>query len=92
VGIAVQLQPGCKELETSASITHHRIDLPRGQQVLADVLRRKPRARLAIDDNGEGWSAQAMENLVLAHKHEGISRPVVLELLKAKLERLVAPR
>ena len=67
-------------------------ETPRGEQVWSDVCRRKPRMWIAVDDNAEGWPAQALENLVLAHKHQGISDPDVLERLKKRLEAVAARR
>lgn len=49
--------------------------LPRGRQVYEDVLRRKPFAWLALDDNAEGWPDEFLENFVHTHEEEGISDP-----------------
>ena len=57
----------------------------RGLQVWEDVLRRRPQAWLAIDDNDEDWPAHCRSQLVLTHKQEGISAPVVLATLEEKL-------
>jgi hypothetical protein len=65
-------------------------EVPRGLQVWSDVVRRQPRAWLAIDDNAEGWPEHARENFVQTHPHQGISEPAVLQELKAKLELLSA--
>jgi HAD domain in Swiss Army Knife RNA repair proteins len=61
------------------------IATPRGLQVWADVVRRKPRAWLALDDNDEGWPDHCREHFVQTHEHQGISEPTVLETLKTKL-------
>jgi len=50
-------------------------DLPRGQQVFDDVLRRKPSAWLALDDNAEGWPDECLENFVRTHEEDGIGDP-----------------
>lgn len=63
-------------------------DTPRGLQVWADVVRRRPRAWLALDDNVEGWPEHTQEHFVQTHEHLGISEPTVLERLKKKLEGL----
>jgi hypothetical protein len=49
--------------------------MPRGQQVVEDVLRRRPREWLALDDNEEGWPAEQAHRHVLTHPYEGISDP-----------------
>jgi len=58
----------------------------RGQQVLEDVNRRRPRRWLAVDDVDEGWG-EHRNNVVLTHWVEGIAHPTVLAELQAKLER-----
>lgn len=60
--------------------------MSRGQQVLADVSRRRPAAWLAVDDDGELWPAAHQEKLVLAHPDAGISEPGV----RARLEQALA--
>lgn len=66
----------------------HFREMPRGQQVLADVVRRQPRAWLALDDDGEGWPEHTLERFVQTHEHLGISEPTVLEKLRTKLGEL----
>ncbi len=72
---------------------HSRMDkyrfqnLPRGQQVYEDFLRRKPANVVAIDDLNEGWEGSFGDHLVLTHPAHGISEPSVLDELRGKLER-----
>ena len=60
----------------------------RGMQVWADVLRRKPQAWLALDDDDEGWPTWCREQLVRTDPVMGISKPTVLSELKTKLARM----
>lgn len=61
--------------------------MSRGQQVLADVERRRPGAWLAVDDDGELWPATHLEKLVLSHPDAGISGPSVRQGLEEALAR-----
>lgn len=47
--------------------------LPRGGQVTQDVLRRRPGAWLALDDDPGGWPAWSIQHLMLTDRYEGIS-------------------
>ena len=62
--------------------------LPRGLQVWSDVVKRKPRNWLAIDDVAEGWPENSLPNFVLTHKQDGISAPEVLAEFQEKLGRM----
>ena len=62
--------------------------LPRGLQVWSDVVKRKPRNWLAIDDVAEGWPENSLPNFVLTHKQDGISDTAVLAELQEKLEKM----
>lgn len=62
--------------------------LPRGQQVIEDVLRRQPRDWLALDDNAEGWTEPQAAHWIQTHQYEGISDPEVLATFKQKLEAM----
>lgn len=62
--------------------------MSRGQQVLADVQRRLPRAWLAIDDDGEAWPNQHLDKLVLSHPDKGISEHQVQNFLAESLEQV----
>nr|WP_315233988.1 HAD domain-containing protein [uncultured Albidiferax sp.] len=61
--------------------------MPRGQQVWADVQRRKPRAWIALDDDTEDWPASVIENLVACDGDTGLSSKSVRDELTEKLER-----
>lgn len=58
---------------------------PRGLQIWADVLRRRPRDWIALDDDDLHWPAWCREKLVRTHDELGISEPNVLAELKTKL-------
>ncbi|MFL9898960.1 HAD domain-containing protein [Paraburkholderia fungorum] len=58
---------------------------PRGMQIWADVLRRKPDNWLAVDDDYLHWPTWCRDKLVRTHEVLGISAPVVLAELRAKL-------
>ncbi|OYD77398.1 UNVERIFIED_ORG: hypothetical protein BDU10_2499 [Burkholderia sp. CF145] len=57
----------------------------RGTQIWSDVLRRQPEAWVALDDDYIDWPAHCVEHLVRTHPVLGISPPVVLAELRAKL-------
>lgn len=58
---------------------------PRGIQVYEDVLRRRPRDWLALDDTNEGWPPEATGKFIQTDENEGISAPHVLAEIKKKL-------
>jgi nicotinamide riboside kinase len=60
---------------------------PRGMQVWSDVLRRKPSAWLALDDDYLHWPTWCREQLVRTDPLLGISETHVLAELKRKLEK-----
>lgn len=61
---------------------------PRGMQIWSDVLRRKPKAWLALDDDWLHWPAWCSDHLVRTDSVLGISEPRVLEELKTKLAKM----
>ncbi len=63
-------------------------NLPRGQQVYEDVLRRKPLAWVALDDNTEGWPDECLENFVRTHEQDGIADAETLARLVERLRWL----
>ena len=65
-------------------------EMPRGLQIWADVVRRKPGQWLALDDDAFGWPAWARENLVECDGAKGLSCPETREQLTAKLAALSA--
>jgi hypothetical protein len=58
---------------------------PRGMQIWSDVLRREPDDWIAVDDDYLHWPSWARDKLVRTHEILGISAPVVLAELRAKL-------
>jgi hypothetical protein len=61
------------------------MEMPRGQQVYEDFLRRRPSRVVAIDDLNEGWEEPFSRHLVLTHPTHGIAHPPVLDELKRML-------
>ena len=64
--------------------------LPRGLQVWSDVMKRKPRDWLAIDDVDEGWPELSLPNYVRTHKRDGISDASVKAEFQEKIGRMCA--
>ena|SRR5450830_205965 len=67
---------------------HEFTALPRGLQVCSDVVRRRPRDWLALDDMDEGWPEHSLPNYVRTHEQEGISDLAVLAEFQEKLGRM----
>jgi hypothetical protein len=63
----------------------------RGMQVWSDVLRRKPKAWLALDDDYVGWPEWCRDNLIRTDPVLGISKPTVLAELQGKLAAMCGP-
>lgn len=88
---AKRLPPGLRRRVVGATY-HSSMDryafglMPRGQQVLTDVARRRPSVWLALDDVDEGWGAER-EHVVFTHEVRGIAAPDVLLRLRWALER-----
>jgi hypothetical protein len=61
------------------------IAAPRGMQVWSDVLRRKPKDWLALDDDWLHWPKWCLDKYVRTHEHEGISEPTVRAEIELKL-------
>lgn len=57
----------------------------RGEQVYEDVLRRRPRDWIALDDSVEGWPSEAVGHFIQTNPEEGISDPKVLFEIKERL-------
>lgn len=58
---------------------------PRGMQVWGDVVRRRPRDWLALDDDYLHWPKWCLDKFVRTHEHEGISDPAVKAEIVRKL-------
>lgn len=67
-------------------------DMPRGRQVCADLMRRQPRAWLALDDDDDGWPTWARDHLVLTDPVLGISERQAQAALREKLAGLAGAR
>ena len=92
---AKNLRPGLRSRVIGATNNsnmrkHEFSALPRGLQVWSDVIARKPRDWLAIDDMDEGWPERSLPNYVRTHKQDGISDPAVLAEFQKKLGRMCA--
>ena len=90
---AKNLRPALRARVIGATF-HSRMDeeafaaASRGMQVWSDVLRRKPRDWLALDDDYLHWPAWCRDKYVRTHEHEGISSPQVLTEFKQKLSSM----
>jgi len=60
----------------------------RGEQVYEDVMRRRPRDWIALDDSTEGWTPESAGHYIQTDPYEGIAEPQVLEALTARLALL----
>lgn len=63
---------------------------PRGQQVWADVQRRKPRDWLALDDCPEGWPPESVGKFIRTHPEQGLGHPDVLFQFQHRLAAMYA--
>lgn len=64
------------------------LEMPRGQQVFEDVLRRNPAGWLALDDSTQGWPEEHLDHFVQTDYYKGIAEPEVLTELQMKLASL----
>lgn len=62
--------------------------LTRGEQVAADIERRRPCRWLALDDDPIGWPAWTLPHLLLTDPYEGISLPETTTELAERLRLL----
>jgi HAD domain in Swiss Army Knife RNA repair proteins len=87
---AKRLSPDLRERVIGATF-HTRMNrtdfeaLPRGVQILNDVVRRRPSHWVALDDDAEGWVPEYREYLIHCDSVLGISAPGVLDALKTRL-------
>lgn len=59
----------------------------RGEQILADVTRRKPRQWLALDDDIEEWPTTILDRLVACDGRTGLSEPQTRQALRSMLQK-----
>ncbi|MEX3981863.1 HAD domain-containing protein [Paraburkholderia sp. EG287A] len=92
--VARHLTPGLRKRIIGATY-HSRMDehefaeAPRGVQIWADVVRRRPTSWLALDDDYVRWPMWCRDKLVLTDETLGISAPHVLDELRIKLASTV---
>ncbi|GAB3647838.1 HAD domain-containing protein [Ramlibacter alkalitolerans] len=92
-GAAKRLPPGLRVRVIGATF-HSRMPLqgfallPRGEQVTEDVLRRRPGAWLALDDDPLGWPTWAQPHFLQTDPYEGISPPHLQDELRERLALL----
>ncbi|WP_084545326.1 HAD domain-containing protein [Derxia gummosa] len=67
-------------------------NLPRGEQVLGDVTRRRPKKWLAVDDTDDGWPSHFRENVVITDPVDGLSHQQCHSALRARLALAMAPK
>jgi len=90
---AQRLPPGLRRRVVGATF-HSAMDrnefalLARGQQVYADVVRRRPADWCALDDVDEGWPDSLRERFVLTDPVLGITSPEAMQGLQANLDRM----
>ena len=91
------LRPALRSRVIGATF-HSRMDeqlfseAPRGMQVWSDVLRRKPRDWLALDDDWLHWPKWCLEKYVRTHEHAGLSDPAVKREFREKLQEMCQQR
>lgn len=61
---------------------------PRGMQVSSDVIRRKPRDWLALDDDYVDWPEWCLDKYIRTDEHAGISEPSVRAAIVDTLAKL----
>ncbi len=88
---AKRLQPALRNRVLGATF-HSRmheqefLSQSRGMQVWADVVRRKPRDWLALDDDTMDWPPWCQNKLIATHDTEGISDPGVMQHIEQRLQ------
>ena len=90
---AKNLRPALRSRVIGATF-HSRMDeqlfseTPRGMQVWSDVLRRKPRDWLALDDDWLDWPKWCLGKYVRTHEHAGLSDSAVQAQFTEKLQQM----
>jgi hypothetical protein len=91
-GASLRLPKGLRSRVIGATYNGEELEdfvyLPRGEQVTADVLRRKPSQWLALDDDAQGWPAWALPNFMKTHPYEGISPKRIQTQIRRRLAAL----
>ena len=83
-----ELQRRCSGATWHRGMGRYRFDfMTRGEQVLDDVERRRPRKWLAIDDNTEGWGVAESSHLIATDPILGLGQTATIEKLVAALTR-----
>ncbi len=96
-GAAKRLPPGLQNRVLGATF-HSQMNeesfvaRPRGQQVLADVARRRPLDWLALDDTDEGWPPEVRDRVLITDERLGIAAPGMPERVAAALKQLFASK
>ena len=63
----------------------------RGMQIWADVVRRRPRDWLALDDDTLDWPHWCQNKLIATHETEGIAEPAVTQQIEQRLRDMAGP-
>jgi hypothetical protein len=74
----------------SAMDEHQFTQAPRGMQVWGDVVRRRPKDWIALDDDDLHWPKWCLDKYVKTNAHEGISDPLVFAEIERKLADMAA--
>ena len=90
---AKRLPPGLRSRVIGATFHRHMdkeafVNMSRGAQVWADVVRRRPRDWLALDDTYDGWPEHCIDHFIATDEVLGISEPKVLDRIVRKLAAL----
>jgi hypothetical protein len=92
---AKRLPPSLRERVIGATF-HSEMDrdpfneAPRGMRVWSDVVRRRPKDWIALDDDYLHWPKWCLDKYVKTNEHEGISDPVVFAEIERKLGDMAA--
>jgi len=93
--LAKRLTPGLAARVIGATF-HSRMDrqqfaeLPRGLQIFADVIRRRPSSWVAIDDDDQDWPNWCRDRLVLTDSHDGLGSTGAINTLRELLREMSA--
>ena len=89
-----ELSPALRERVIGSTFHHPGLTqsvfdtMPRGQQIVDDVLRRQPTKWFALDDDAFGWPAAYRDRLIETHGALGLSDPAVQIAVQAMLATL----